>query len=416
MNRVAITGLGAISAIGNSPSEIFEAALAGKSGVRVATDLAFGSTIPLVASANFDSATIVSKRHSVPMDRATAMALAAARQAVADAGSALDNSSHRIGIFWGTGMGGAGTIEGCYRSIFQHNNWRLRPTSVVTGMNNAPAALISLEFGITGPSLTFSVACASSAIAVGEGMRAVRHGLVDVAIVGGSESLLTQGVLAAWSALRALASHDRECPARSCKPFAANRCGFVLGEGSAALILENADRAAQRRARVYAELSGYALTSDSTHIADPSAEGQTRAIIDALKDANLAPSQIGYINAHGTATIIGDRVEVESIKRAFGSAAPRVPVSSTKALHGHAMGATGAIEFMISVLSLVHGALPPTAHLAQPDPGLDLDFLRDGARRGQTLSSVMSNSFAFGGSNAVLVATRSPDRPHPNGR
>jgi 3-oxoacyl-(acyl-carrier-protein) synthase len=404
VNRVAITGLGAITAIGNSPATMFEAALSSRSGVRLAPELAVSPLSPLVASAAFDPATVVLRRRSAPMDRATAMAVAAATQAVADAGANLNPGSERTGIYWGTGMGAAGTVEEGYRSVFQDNDWRLRPTSVVTAMNNAPAALISLEYGITGPTLTYSVACSSSAIAIGEAMRAIRYGLIDCAIVGGSEALLTRGILSAWSALRTLAKQDPEESSRSCKPFAADRSGFVLGEGAAALVLEAAERAAERSARIYAELAGYGLASDARHISDPSPEGQSQAMSAALSDAEISPAEVGYINAHGTATLVGDRVEVASIKNVFGPAALRIPISSTKALHGHVMGATGAVEFMIALLALSTGSLPPTAHLARPDPDFDLDFVPNSARHGLKLLAIVSNSFAFGGSNAVLVA------------
>jgi len=405
-NRVAITGLGAITAIGNTPSAVFEAALSGRSGVCPAPELAFGAVIPLVASADFDTESVKPRQRSAPLDRATAMALAAARQAVTDAGPGFSPGSSRTGIYWGTGMGSAGTLEDSYRSIFRENNWRLKPTSIVTGMNNAAAAVISLEFGVTGPALTYSVACSSSAVAIGEAMRAIRHGIIDCAIVGGSEALLTRGVLSAWSALRTLAKDDFRDASRSCKPFSSDRTGFVLGEGAGAMVLETIDRALERNARIYAELAGFGLTSDATHIADPSPIGQSCAIVNALQDAHMVPSDIGYINAHGTATIAGDRVEVESIRRAFGKYAERVPVSSTKALHGHVMGATGAIEFMITLLALQSGSLPPTAHLALPDPELGLDFIPNSARHDVALSAVLSSSFAFGGSNAVLIAKK----------
>jgi 3-oxoacyl-(acyl-carrier-protein) synthase len=404
VNRVVITGLGVISAVGNSPAAVFQSALSAHSGVRRAPELAFGAVTPLVASACFDEAKVILRQRSAPMDRATAMAVAAARQAAADAGSNLEPGSHVTGVYWGTGMGAAGTLEESYRSIFQNDIWRLKPTTVVTGMNNAPAATISLEFGVTGPVLTYSVACASSTIAIGEAMRAIRHGVIDCAIVGGSDAMLTRGVLAAWTALRTLATEDAEDAARSCKPFAADRSGFVLGEGAAALVLEDSERAAKRGARVYGELAGFGLTSDARHIAEPSVEGQARAISAALRDAEVAASDVGYINAHGTATLVGDRVEVESIRRALGPQATCIPISSTKALHGHAMGATGAIEFMLAILALDGGYLPPTAHLGRPDPQLDLDFVPNCARRVPSLAAVVSNSFAFGGSNAVLVA------------
>lgn len=410
MNRVAVTGMGAITAIGNSPAAIFEAALAARSGVRRAPELGSGATVPLVGSAIFDAGAVTPRHKTAPLDRATAMALAAARQAVADSGLDIAGASAQTGVYWGTGMGAVATLEDAYHSVFHDDNWRLRPTTVITMMYHAPTALISLEFGITGPTLTYSVACASSAISLGEAMRAIQHGQIDYAIAGGSDAMLTRGTFAAWSALRTLAREDATDAARSCKPFAADRSGFVLGEGAAAMVLENADRARQRGARIYGELAGYGLASDAAHISDPSPDGQTRAIESALLEADVDRSDVGYINAHGTATSVGDRVEATAIKRVFGDHAPNIAISSTKAIHGHVMGATGAIEFMIALLALHMKSVPPTAHLAHPDPHLDLDFVRESARHGVALGAIISNTFAFGGSNAVLVARAASQR------
>jgi 3-oxoacyl-[acyl-carrier-protein] synthase II len=404
MRRVAITGLGAITAIGNSPEATFESALGARSGVRKASEWAVGPVPPLAASAAFDPGGVKLRQRTAPMDRATAMAVAAARQAIEDSAGGLATARERVAVYWGTGMGAPGTLEDAYQGVFESRSWRLKPTTVVTAMNNAAAAQISLEFGITGPTLTYSVACASSAVAVGEALRAIRYGIVDCAIVGGCEAPLTRGTLSAWSALRALAAADPDDAARSCKPFAADRSGFVLGEGAGALVLEAADRACARGARIYGELAGYGIASDAAHIADPSADGQTRAIRAALTDGDVDPADVGYINAHGTATIVGDRVEAASIRQAFGEHADAIAVSSTKALHGHVMGATGAIELIIATLALHRRCVPPTAHLDRPDPTLGLDFVSDGPRRGVALRAVVSNSFAFGGTNAVLVA------------
>jgi 3-oxoacyl-[acyl-carrier-protein] synthase II len=410
MHRVVITGLGTVNALGDTPRRTFAACIARRSGVHRAPDLAVSGAIPLVASAAFDAERVVPRRRCAPLDRATAMALFVAGEAIADSGEGFSPSTPETGVFWGTGMGSAQTIEDGYRSVFRNNDWRLKPTSIVTGMNNAAAAIISLEHGITGPTLTYSVACASSAVAIGEAARAIRHGDIDCAIAGGSEALLTPGIVSAWTALRTLAHEDPEDPARSCKPFSAGRTGFVLGEGAAALVLESMEHADERGAQVYAELAGYGLASDAAHIADPSAEGQARAMCAALRDAGIAPADVAYINAHGTATVVGDRVESESIMHAFGAHAPAIPVSSTKALHGHVMGATGAIEFMIALLALQTGSVPPTAHLDAADRSLGLDFVPEGPRHGLDLAAVVSNSFAFGGTNAVLVARRADSR------
>jgi len=402
--RVVITGLGAITAIGNSAQETFRSALDRRSGVRLAPELAVGPTVPLVAGATFAASDVVLQRRSAPMDRATALAVAAAHQAMADSGLSTV-APERTAVYWGTAMGSPSTIEDAYERIFTTDSWRIKPTMVVTAMNNAAVAQIALEFGITGPSLTYSIACASSAVAIGEAMRAIKYGVVDRAVVGGSEALLTKGVVAAWSGLRTLATADPRDASRSCKPFAADRSGFVLGEGAAALVLEAAPMAEARGASVYAELAGYGVACDAMHIADPSSEGQVHAITSALRDANLLPAEVGYINAHGTATAIGDRTEAESICRVFGERAGRINVSSTKALHGHVMGATGAIELVITTLAVRSGRVPPAAHLDRLDPSIDLTFapapgFPSGGRR-----AAVSHSFAFGGTNAVLVVT-----------
>lgn len=408
MNRVAVTGLGTISAIGDSPDEFFASLIATRSGIRRAPDLAVLNAVPLLARTDFPEGEPANAR--LRFDRTTAMGLAAARQAVVNAGNSVCPGSSATGIYWGTGAGGVSTVEANYKRIFGEDKWRVNPTTVVTAMNNAAAAHIALEFGVTGPTMTYTVACASAALALGEAMRAIRFGVIDCAIVGGADAILTRGNIAAWMALRTLAQEDALDPSRSCKPFAQNRSGFVLGEAAGALVLESADRARDRGARIYAEFAGYAATSDATHVSDPSSDGQSRAMTMAMRDAELEPKDIGYLNAHGTATPMGDRIEVESIKRAFGEHAVRVPISSTKALHGHCMGATGAIEFIAAVMALHHKIIPPTAHLDEIDPALDLDFVPNNARRAETIRAVMSNSFAFGGANAVLVARDPADR------
>ena len=406
VRAVAVTGLGTVCAIGDSPDAVFDAALAGRSGVLPAPGLDVGAGAPLVAAAHFDERALVTPLRNVAVDRATALALTAARQACTDAGGRDVVEGGRTGVYWGTGMGGVTTLEASYRAIFGDGSWRVKPGTVVTVMLNAPASCIAIDQHATGPALTYSVACASSAIAIGEAMLAIRAGRIDCAIVGGSDSLLTAPVLSAWSALRALATRDARDPARSCKPFAATRSGFVLGEAAAALVLESDERARARGARRYALAAGYGTSCDASHLADPLSGGQARAIAAALDDAGLAPQAVGYVNAHGTATRAGDRAETLSLRAALGEHAERVPVSSTKAVHGHTMGAAGALEFLIAVLAIHHGAVPPTAHLDDPDPELGLDFVAEGPRRGVDLVASMSNSFAFGGSNAVLVARR----------
>lgn len=407
--RVVITGLGVISPVGATPADFFENLMAGRSGIRrLETPFAQTLSSPIAGTVtDFAPAGHFTKMQLTGMERFSQMALVAARQAVQDAGLALqDADKTRYGVSMGTGMGGAGSLEEGYAEIFKRTEPRLRPLTVLLSMNNAAAAHISLEYGLQGPNATCSTACASSAVSIGEAARQIRHGYADVMLAGGSEAMLTEGAMRAWEALRTVARVDPQDPAASCKPFSRQRTGLVLGEGAAVLVLEEAEHAVRRGAKIYVELAGYHCCADATHISKPDAGGQVRAIEGALRDAGMQPGDIGYVNAHGTATLAGDVAETEALKRAFGEHARKLPVSSTKSMHGHLMGATGAVEFLAAVLALQHGAIPPTINLHDPDPECDLDYVPNSGRRDVPLDAVMSNSFAFGGTNAVLVARR----------
>jgi 3-oxoacyl-[acyl-carrier-protein] synthase II len=343
---------------------------------------------------------------SAHLDRATQFALVAAKEAVADAGLELgEEESFRAGVYWGTGLGGATTVEEGYRTLLTTAKGRLRPSTVVQGMSNAAAAQISIAHGLRGPALNVSTACSSSAMSVGEAYRAIQAGHADVIVAGGSEALITYGNLRAWDATQAMAHADPADPSRSCKPFAADRAGLVLGEGAAALVLERADRATRRGAHVYGEITGYGNASDAAGMSKPDAAGQVRAMRLALADGRHPPDAIGYVNAHGTATRVGDVVETGAIRQVYGAHARTLCVSSTKAVHGHLMGAAGALEMLIALMALERGIVPPTAHLDRPDTECDLDYVPNEARQ-VALRAVMSNSFGFGGMNAVLVAQR----------
>lgn len=403
-----VSGLGVVSPVGNSPQAMFGNLMAGRSGVSsIEAGFAAGLSVRCAAQASFDAHRHFAKQKLASLDRFSQFALAAAAQALADADLGIEPpNNQRAGVSFGTGAGGVATIEEGYRELFQRDPVRVKPATVLMAMNNAAASQISIEHGLHGPCLTYSTACASSTVAIGEAYRMIKHGYADVMLTGGSEALLNLGTIKAWEALRALAVEDAEDPSASCKPFAKNRSGLVLGEGAAVLILEEAGMAARRGARIYAEIVGYGCSSDALHLTKPSLEGQSRTIALALEDAGLSPSEIGYINAHGTATPLGDLVETEAIKQVFGERAYRIPISSTKSMHGHMMGATGAVEFMVAVLALTHQAVPPTANLKIPDPECDLDYVPQTGRSGLDIAAVMSNSFAFGGTNAVLVAKR----------
>lgn len=406
MNRVVVTGLGVRSPVGFSPRECFAALAAARSGIRpVSPELYSGPRALVAGTIDFDPSTTWTPQQRGQLDRATQFALLAARDAIGDAGVSLtEGETWRAGVYWGTGLGGATSIEECYQLLYLGGG-RVRPTSVVLGMNNAAAGQISIANGLRGPLVNVSTACSSSATSIGEAYRAIKAGYADVIVAGGSEALVTDGNLRAWDAMQALARADAADPARSCKPFSSKRTGIVLGEGAAALVLERADRAERRGARVYAEISGYGNAADASHISKPDATGQVRAMRAALEDARLSPDAIGYLNAHGTATQIGDVVETAAIKQVFGDGARRLPVSSTKALHGHLMGGTGALEILAAIMAMNEGVIPPTAHLDDPDPSCDLDYVPNVAREAR-LDAVMSNSFGFGGMNAVLVARR----------
>ena len=407
MRRVVVTGLGVVAPGAQTVAELFDGLVAARSGIRPVVPPFVPVMGSLVAGqVTFDSAAHWPAHQSAQFDRATQFALVAARQAISDAGLTLDaEESMRAGVYWGTGLGGATTIEESYRNLFAAETGRVRPSAVVLGMNNAAAAHISIAHGLRGPLLNISTACSSSAASVGEAFRAIQAGHAEVVVAGGSEALITYGNLCAWDAMRALAHADPADPSRSCKPFSADRTGLVLGEGAAALILESSERAEARGAHIHAEIAGYGNASDACGISKPDADGQVRAMRRALADARLPADAIGYVNAHGTATQVGDVVETSAIKSAFGDHARNLSVSSTKALHGHLMGATGALEFLISIMALEKGVIPPTAHLDRPDPLCDLDYVPNEARQ-RRLSAVMSNSFGFGGMNAVLIAQR----------
>jgi len=407
--RVVITGLGIISPVGKNPTEFFGNLMAGRSGVkRLQTDFVEQLSIRIGAPVeDFDPAAHFSKIQLSGIERFSQFALVAADQAVRDAQLEFGEAERsRAGVCMGSCMGGAGTLEDGYKEIFRREIPRVKPLSVLLSMNNSAASHLSIKYHLQGANITYATACASSAIAIGEAYRHIRHGYADVMLAGGSEAMLTLGVMKAWEALRTLAPEDPDDAGASCKPFAMNRNGLVLGEGAAVLVLEDAERATQRGARIYAELAGYDCSSDSSHITKPDAAGQVRTILNALRDARLPPQDIHYINAHGTATLAGDIEETRAIKQVFGAGAHLIPVSSTKSMHGHLMGATGAVEFMASVLALHNQAVPPTINLHQPDPECDLDYAPNQGRSNIKLDAVMSNSFAFGGSNAVLIAKR----------
>lgn len=402
MKRVVVTGLGVVSPLGNDPEALFARLMAGKSGVRNLTiEGPQGPYHHIGAPAEVELPAETKRGH---LDRATLLALNAASSALAVARVELNERERvRAGVSIGTAMGAAQTLEDSYGQVLTRDPDRLHPFTILTVMNNAAAANIAIQHQLHGPSLTFSCACSSSALAIGEAYRQIKHGYADVMLAGGTEAMLTFGLYKAWEAIRVLAVIDRADPATSCRPFAKDRSGLVLGEGAAMLVLEERERALSRGARIWGEIVGYNVSNDPTHLTRPSVAAQAAVMRAALAEAALAPTDIGYINAHGTATVLNDLTETRAIKQVFGNAARTVPISSTKSMHGHLLGAAGALEFVIALLAMDKRAIPPTAHLDIADPDCDLDYVPNEGREGRHIDAVLSNSFAFGGTNATLI-------------
>jgi 3-oxoacyl-[acyl-carrier-protein] synthase II len=405
LRRVAITGLGVVAPLGNSSQELFANLIAGRSGVQhLAGSEAQGLRSPIGAPVTFDGSAHFPAPRLRMLDRVSQLALVAAGQAIVDARLDLQvERRERCGVFVGCSIGGAGTTDEGYHTLYAERSDRIQPYSVLNAMASAPASWIGIDHGLSGPILTYSTACSSSAVALGEAARRIIFGDAEIMLAGGAETPLVFGVLRAWEAMRTLAVEDPQNPSASCRPFARTRTGLVLGEGAAFAVLEEWDHAVARGALIHAELSGYGLTSDVAHITRPTLAGQANAMQAALDSAGLDKDDVDYINAHGTGTLQNDAVETAAIKSVFGERAYAIPVSSTKSMHGHLLGAAGALEFVIAVMCLKCAAVPPTMHLDSPDPACDLDYVVGRARAGMTVRTVMSNSFAFGGTNAVLI-------------
>jgi 3-oxoacyl-[acyl-carrier-protein] synthase II len=405
MKRVAITGMGVVSPLGNDSATFFNQLIAGRSGIRILDDeLLRRLSSPIAAVTDFDGAALFPAPRLRMLDRVSQFALCAAQQAVTQSGIDFSKAPQAAGVFIGTGLAGSQTTDEGYCTLYGEQSDRIKPFSVLMAMHNAAAAWLAIEYGLEGPNLTYSTACSSSSVAIGEAARRIALGEMSAALVGGSEACLTLGALKAWDAMRTVAAVDRDNPAASCKPFSANRSGLVLGEGAAILVLEEWDSACQRGAQCLAELVGYGLSTDIAHLTRPSVDGQSRAMRRALQNAGMELDQIDYINAHGTGTQANDAVETAAIRGVFGKHADRLAVSSTKSMHGHLLGAAGALELVASVMAMRVATLPPTISLEVHDPQCDLDYVPLVARRVERVRAVMSNSFAFGGTDAVLVA------------
>ncbi|WP_295958394.1 beta-ketoacyl-[acyl-carrier-protein] synthase family protein [Rhodoferax sp.] len=405
--RVAITGLGLVSSRGQSPAAAFEAWCNGVSDIALHDigEAPYATAVPFALCVDFDPTAVLGRSRLATMERVSQLSAVAAISAWHDAQlEGLDTAQRDSAcVLWGTGGGGTNTTERSYHDLFVKQRPRISPLSVVLGMHNAAASHIALQLGLGGDCLTYSVACASSAVAVGEAFRRVQSGQADIAVAGGAEAAMPFGIVKAWESMKIMAPAGTR-PEASCRPFHAGRQGLVLGEGSAALILEDWEHAHRRSARIYAEIAGYGSSCDHMHLTTPDAQGQLRALRQALRDASVNPEDVQYVNAHGTATLDGDPVEIAALRTLLGAHAPNTLVSATKSMHGHLLGAAGAIEIMATALALQTQNVPPTAHLDQIDPACaGLDHVCGTGRAGVKLQVALSNSFAFGGSNAVLV-------------
>jgi 3-oxoacyl-[acyl-carrier-protein] synthase II len=399
--NVVITGIGLCTPLGNSLGELAAAFAAGRSAIRHVGD----KTRMLVAACvELDLNEGLSRNEASVFDRTSQLGVRAGDAAIQNAGLALGQiDGRRGGVFLGCGSGPSHSSFEAYQAMCQ--NGTVKGLSLLRCLANAPASHLSIRWQLRATCQTYSVACASAAMALGEAMRAIRHGYLDLALAGGVEAPLGEGVVRAWEALRVLAPPNQEAPATTCRPFSGNRNGIVLGEGAALFVLESEESARARGATIYARFAGYGSSADARHLTSPSVDGQAMAMRAALADAQLTPADIGYINAHGTATKAGDLAETRSVRQVFGVFADAVPMSSTKSMHGHLLGASGGIELAATMIALRNGLLPPTAHLDIPDPQCDLDYVANVARQGVTVRAAMSNSFAFGGSNSCLIIT-----------
>ena len=410
--RVVITGLGALTPLGNDAETSWESLIAGKSGAGPITQ--FDSSDFYVHFAcevkDFDATDFIDRKQTRRMDRFAHLIVAAARMAEQDAGLEISKESDRVGAAIATGIGGLKAFQDCHAELLERGPDRVNPFSIPEIIPNMGAAWVSMQLGTQGPLSSQCTACAASNMAIGEGADAIRLGRADVMLCGGTEAPVTEVGIAGFSAMRALSRRNDE-PEKASRPFDAGRDGFVMGEAGAVVVLEALEHAQARGAKIYAELLGYGVSSDARHITEPDPTGvnPARAMQMAFGDAGISPDEIDYINAHGTSTPLGDASETRVLKLALGEEnALKTPVSSTKGATGHCLGAAGAVEAMFTTLAVDRGVLPPTINYDEPDPECDLDYIPNEAREADVKVGV-SNSFGFGGHNACIVVRRFED-------
>ena len=398
MNRVAITGSGTINSLGHSAKETFTNMAKGSCGIGPLffrdvdrLDIKIGGQVK-----DFDPTTVFNRQQLALYDRVTQFTLIAAKEAITQSGIIFSGElAAKSGVVLGTAGGGVSTWDDNYRAVYEEGKNRVHPFVVPRLMNNAAASHVSMEYNLKGPTFTVSTACASSNHAMAQAFQMVRSGLSDVMVTGGSESMLCFGGVKAWEGLRVM-SKD------ACRPFSANRNGMVQGEGAAIFIFENFDNAKKRGAEILAEVIGYAMSSDASDIVMPSKQGAARAIKGALHDARLSPEDVQYINAHGTGTAANDKTECAAVADVFGRHADNLMLSSTKSMHGHLIGGTGAVELLACIMAVKDGIVAPTIGYEEADPECALDIVPNHARETE-VDVALSNAFAFGGLNAVLA-------------
>jgi 3-oxoacyl-[acyl-carrier-protein] synthase II len=404
-----VTGLGALTPLGNDVASTWQALVDGRSGAGEITQ--FDSSDYAVHFAcevkGFDPTEYIERKQARRMDRFAHLIVAAARQAEVDAGLEIASEADRVGAAVATGIGGLKAFQDCYDELLERGPDRVNPFSIPEIIPNMGAAWVSMQLGTKGPLSSQCTACAASNMALGDGLDSIRLGRADVMLCGGTEAPITEVGIAGFSAMRAL-SRRNDAPEKGSRPFDAGRDGFVMGEAGAVVVLEELEHAQRRGAKIYAELLGYGLSSDAQHITepDPSGENPARAMTMALRDAGVDPGEVDYINAHGTSTPLGDSAETRVIKLALGEENARnTPVSSTKGATGHCLGAAGAVEATFSILAVHNGVLPPTINYEDPDPECDLDYIPNESREAD-VRVALSNSFGFGGHNATIVFRR----------
>ena len=409
MRRVVVTGLGAVTPLGVDVRSTWDAVLAGTSGVGPITrfDAKDFSTTIAAEVKGFDPERFIDRKEIKRMDPFIHYAMAAAHMAMEDAGLVIDAAlGPKVGVYMGSGLGGLSTLERYHQAYMEGGPRKISPFFITMLISNLAPGHIAMRYGAKGPNVAMSTACSASSHATGEGMHAIRSGVCDVVIAGGAEATITPLGLGGFCTMKALSTRNDD-PGTASRPFDRDRDGFIMGEGSAILILEELEHARSRGAKIYAELVGYGASADAHHVTAPApgGEGAVRAMTAALADAGVPASAIDYINAHGTSTPYNDLFETMAIKTVFGDRAKSIAVSSTKSMTGHLLGASGAIEGMFCSLALKEGVIPPTMNYTTPDPECDLDYVPNAPRR-QAIRYAMSNSFGFGGTNSVLLFGR----------